>query len=233
LLCGEAASSAAAARQAGFSCIKLKADGRDMPRVCATLREVRDVVGAPMRIRIDLNSAWTVDEAIDWIPRLAAYGIEYIEQPVASVAELSRVRSVVDVPIAADECVTSEAAVRTIAAAGAADVIVVKPGWIGLTQAMGIARAAEECGLDVVVTSTLDTSIGISAALHVAAALPEPLRHCGLATAPLLAGDLVRDALVPVRGSLRLPDGSGLGVRVDTDAIARWRIDTGQAAAAL
>jgi O-succinylbenzoate synthase len=137
------------------------------------------------------------------------------------------------VPIAADEVVTSEAAVRMIAAAGAADVIVVKPALVGLTEATRIVRAAEECGLAVVITSTLDSSIGIAAALHLAATLSDPIRHCGLATAPLLAGDLVRDRLMPARGFLHLSDAPGLGVRVNRDDIEQWRADMPQTTTAL
>lgn len=228
----DAVKGAAAAARSGFTCLKLKIDGHDMRRSCATLRQVRDAVGEAMKIRVDVNCAWSVGEAIEWIPRLAAYGIEYVEQPVASIAELARVRAAVDVLIAADECVSGEADVRAIAASGAADVIVVKPAVVGLSNAMAIARAAGECGLDVVVTSTLDTSIGIAAALHVAATLTDPARHCGLATAELLAGDLVEEPLVPLHGFLRLPGASGLGVRADGDSIERWRIGlTGEAVA--
>lgn len=220
----DAASEAAAAKRDGFTCLKLKIDGRDVRQSCAKLCQVRDAVGEAMKIRVDVNCGWNADEAIEWIPRLAAHGIEYVEQPVASIAELARVRPAVGVPIAADECVSGEADVRAIAAAGAADVIAVKPAVVGLTNAMAIARAAAECGLEVVVTSTLDTSIGIASALQLAAILPDPIRHCGLATAPLLAGDLASEPLVPVCGFLRLPEAPGLGVRADGAAIERWRV---------
>jgi O-succinylbenzoate synthase len=232
LIGSDALESALVAVRGGFTCLKLKIDGHDIRKSCAVLRELRHAVGEAMKIRIDVNRGWSVDEAIECIPRLAASGIEYIEQPVASIAELARVRSAVGVPIAADECVTGEAAVRGIAAAAAADVIVVKPALVGLQSAMAIAGAATECGLAVVVTSALETSIGIAAALHLAATLPDPVRHCGLATAPLLAGDLVGEPLVPMRGFLRLPDAPGLGVHGD-DSIERWRVDASEEVAVL
>lgn len=220
----DAVKDAEAAKRSGFTCVKLKIDGRDVGQGCARLRELRDAVGEAMRIRVDVNCGWSVGEAIEWIPHLAAYGVEYIEQPVASIGELARVRQAVGVPIAADECVKGEADVRAIAASGAADVIVVKPALVGIANAMAIVRAAAECGLDIVVTSTLDTSIGIAAALQLAATLPDPIRHCGLATAPLLAGDLVEEPVLPMRGFLRLPEAPGLGVHADGDSIERWQV---------
>ena len=76
--------------------------------------------------------------------------------------------------------------------------------------------------MNVVVTSVLDTSIGIAAALHLAATLPDPVLPCGLATASLLAGDLVREPLMPRGGWLSVPQGPGLGVQLDPAAVRRW-----------
>lgn len=233
LLGGEPRHSAMAAKLAGFTCVKLKIDGRDIAGSCDALRSVRDALGEELGIRVDLNRSWTVPEAIRGIPMLAAYGVELIEQPVASIAELAAVRSAVEVPIAADECVIDEESIRLVAAAGAADVVVLKPALVGLSEAMLMARTAAECGLDVVVTSALDTSVGIAAALHLVATLPDSQRHHGLATASLLAGDLVEKRLVAQQGTLRFPDRLGLGVRIDEDAIARWRLDAAGTAAVL
>ena len=104
-----------------------------------------------------------------------------------------------------------------------ANVIVVKPALLGLRAAVAVVRTAQACGMNVVVTSVLDTSLGIAAALHLAATLPDPVLPCGLATASLLAGDLAHEPLVPRGGWLEVPRGPGLGVQLDTEMLQRWR----------
>jgi L-alanine-DL-glutamate epimerase-like enolase superfamily enzyme len=102
---------------------------------------------------------------------------------------------------------------------------VVKPALLGLHAAVSVVRMAQACGLGVVVTSALDTSIGIAAALHLAATLPDPVLPCGLATASLLAGDLANDAPTPRGGWLEVPPGPGLGVHLDAERLQRWRME--------
>jgi o-succinylbenzoate synthase len=205
----------------GFRCLKLKV-GRGVEEDVARLAAVRAAVGPQVRLRIDANGMWSLDEALRFLPQLAAYDLEYIEQPVAGVADLAQLRRAIDVPIAADECVTDAGVVQQLAAMRAADVIVVKPALLGLRAAIAVVRAAQACGMNVVVTSALDTSIGIAAALHLAATLPDPVLPCGLATASLLAGDLARDSLTPRGGWLEVPRGPGLGVQLDTEILRRW-----------
>jgi o-succinylbenzoate synthase len=218
---GDAASAAHELVSQGFHCLKLKV-GRDVRRDVARLAAVRAAAGPQVRLRIDANGVWTLEEAVEFLPQLTACDLEYIEQPVASMADLAQVRRAVDVPIAADECVADAAAVRQLAALGAADVVVVKPALLGLHAAVSVVRAAQACGMGVVVTSALDTSIGIAAALHLAATLPDPVLPCGLATASLLAGDLTREPLTPRGGWLEVPRGPGLGVQLDTESLRQW-----------
>lgn len=221
---GAAATAARALAAEGFCCIKLKV-ARDFAGDAARVAAVRAAIGPEVGIRLDANGIWTVDEAINVIPRLATHGIEYVEQPVREMADLARVRRTVETAIAADESVTDADSVRQLAAMEAADFVVVKPALLGLGSAAAVIRTARACGLKVVVTSALDTSIGIAAALHLAATLPDPALPCGLATASLLAGDLVRQPLVPRGGWLSVPQGPGLGVQLDTAAVRRWCCD--------
>lgn len=207
----------------GFLCLKLKVTD-DVDTECRRLEAIRAAVGDTVQIRLDCNGSWTVRQAVAAISRLAVYNIEYVEQPVAQIADLAAVRRAVDVPIAADESVTDEQAVEAIASAEAADVVVVKPTLLGVRLAAEVAESAHHCGLDVVVTSALDTSIGITAAAHLAATLPNPLRACGLATAPLLAADLVAVPPAVTHGRLALPFAPGLGVTLDQAALTRWSI---------
>ncbi len=234
----DAATPAGSARQAerlvvqGVRCLKLKLDPRDLAGACRLLAAVRAAVGPAVALRVDLNEGWSVAEAIAALDRLAAYGLEYVEQPVATIEALAAVQRAVPVALAADEAVTDAASVAAIAAAGAARVVVLKPARLGVRRSLAIAAAARRAGLDVVVTSTLDSSIGIAAAAHVAAAIGTR-RACGLATATLLRGDLVASPPPIVDGALHLPAAPGLGLALDRRALARWQTGPTQSLADL
>jgi L-Ala-D/L-Glu epimerase len=206
----------------GFSCIKVKVSPDDLAGDDARLAAIRTAVGERVLLRIDANAAWSVEYAVQAISRLAAHDLDYVEQPVASIGGLAEVRRRVRTAIAADESVTSVTAVESLAAAGAADLVVIKPSLLGLRASAEIAKRAKELRLGVVITSTLDTSVGIAAAVHLAATLPDPLPPCGLATVELLAGDLVTEPLMAREGQIPVPPGTGLGVRFDEEAAARW-----------
>ena len=170
----------------------------DVSRVAA----VREALGPGGNVRVDANGAWSVDEAIAAIGELsrAAGGLEYVEQPCRTVDELARLRVHVDVPIAADESIRLATDPLEVARRGAADIAVIKVGPLGgVWHALTIAT---ECGLPVVVSSAVDTSIGLAAGLALAGALPELPYACGLGTASLLAGDVVPRPLTPIDGVL-------------------------------
>jgi O-succinylbenzoate synthase len=166
----------------------------DVERVAA----VRDALGRDGRVRVDANGAWSLADARWAVAALAAFDLEYVEQPCAEVEDLALLRVAlaragVDVRVAADESVRKAADPLRVARAGAADVVVLKVAPLG-----GVApalRLAQECGLPVVVSSALDTSIGIAAGVALAAALPELPFACGLATTSLLDGDVVPQSL--------------------------------------
>ncbi|HET7034652.1 MAG TPA: enolase C-terminal domain-like protein, partial [Thermomicrobiaceae bacterium] len=176
-------------------------------------------------LRLDANGGWSVAEALALLRSVAPLGIELIEQPVAAadLEGLARVRAAGLVPVAADEAVTDLETVKRIVALGAADVLVVKPMLAGGPRAgRAIVEMARAAGLCALVTTTIDSGVGIAAALHLAATLPNPPLACGLGTRSLLAGDLVTGLPPVVSGSLRLPSGFGLGIRLDHDAGERW-----------
>jgi o-succinylbenzoate synthase len=168
----------------------------------ARLEAVRDALGPSGSIRIDANGAWDVPTAVDRIPRYAkaAGDLEYVEQPCASVDELARVRRRVDVPIAADESIRRTVDPLLVARRQAADVVVLKVAPLGGVRAC--LDLAERVGLPIVVSSAVDTAVGIAAGLALAAALPELPYACGLATGSLLSDDVVAEPQRPVGGSL-------------------------------
>jgi o-succinylbenzoate synthase len=168
----------------------------DIDRVAA----VREALGPAGRIRLDANGVWDVDTAVNALERLAAFGLELVEQPVADLEDLARVRRRVAVPVAADESIRTLDDARRLAALDAADAIVVKvQPFGGVRAALGVIEAA---GVPAIVSSLYETSIGLAAGVALAAALPELPYACGLGTATLLAGDVVADPLVPQGGVL-------------------------------
>ncbi|MSZ77120.1 MAG: o-succinylbenzoate synthase, partial [Actinobacteria bacterium] len=182
--------------------VKVAEPGQSLADDQARLEAVRDALGPGGRVRIDVNGLWDVDTARRAIPVLdrAAGGLEYVEQPCASVEELATVRRAVAVPIAADESIRRAADPYRVRELEAADVAVLKVQPLGGVRAC--LRIAEDIGLPVVVSSALESSVGIATGLALAAALPELPYACGLATVQLLAGDLTRRPLLPVDGHL-------------------------------
>ena len=221
----EVAREAAEALARGFRTVKVKV-GRDHALDGDRLRAVRGAAGPHAAIRIDANGVWSEAEAVAAVAAHAAHDVALCEQPVApgpdAPARLARVRAASPIPIAADESCPSLADLRVLLDAGAVDAVVVKPLRTGLREALGMITEASARDLPGILTTTFDTGIGTSLALHLAALLPEPRPACGLATLPLLAGDIARGFPAPEAGALALPAAPGLGVTLDDAALDRF-----------
>jgi len=208
--------------------VKVGEPGQTLAQEQERLEAVRDALGPAGAIRVDVNGLWSVDEAVTRIPLLdrAAGGLEYVEQPVASVEDLALVRRRVGVPIAADESIRRAEDPYRVRDLGAADVAVLKVQPLGGVRAC--LRIAEDIGLPVVVSSALETSIGIAAGVALAAALPELPFACGLATVQLLTDDVTAAPLRPRGGYLPVvrPDVDGAALdrtRASPDRERHWR----------
>jgi len=214
----------------------------DVARVAA-VREVLAARGPGTAVRVDANGGWSVDRAAAALRALAAEGpLQYAEQPCASVPELVELRrrlrcAGVEVPVAADESIRRAEDPLAVVRAGAADVAVLKtPPMGGVRAVLALAaRLREEHGVPVVLSSALDTAVGIGAGLAAAAALPaggpgageEPLA-AGLGTGSLLAADVA--APRPLQGgSLPVgpaePDPELLERHAATAERRRWWLD--------
>jgi o-succinylbenzoate synthase len=182
--------------------VKVAEPGQTLSDDVERLEAVRDALGPDGRIRVDANGYWDLDDAVTAIRALdrAAGGLEYVEQPCASVEDLARVRRRVDVPIAADESIRRAEDPYRVRDLEAADIAVLKVQPLGGVRAC--LRIAEDIGLPVVVSSALETSVGIAAGVALAAALPELPFACGLATVQLLTDDVAAPPLLPVDGVL-------------------------------
>lgn len=183
--------------------VKVAASDQTLAQDVARVRAVREAMGPEGRIRVDANGGWNVDEAEHAIHALAPFDLEYVEQPCPTVEELAEIRTrtkYMGIPIAADESVRRADDPLAVAAAGAADLLVIKAAPLG-----GIRRAldiVDRAGLPVVVSSALDTSIGLAMGAHLAASVRNLDYDCGLGTASLLAADVTRDPLLPRDGAI-------------------------------
>jgi O-succinylbenzoate synthase len=193
------------ARFAGCRTAKVKVAeaGQTLAEDVARVREVRRVLGPEGRIRLDANGAWNMDEAEHAMHAMAEFDLEYVEQPCATIAELAELRTrthYMDVLIAADESIRKASDPLEVAQAEAADVFVLKAQPLGgPNQVVTLAHAI---GKPVVLSSALDTSIGIAMGLFAAAALDELPYDCGLATVALLTDDVTDEPLTPINGKL-------------------------------
>ncbi len=183
--------------------VKVAEAGQRLADDIARVRAVRETLGAEGRVRVDANGAWNLDEAERAIHALAEFDLEYVEQPCASIEELRQVRARVaymGIPIAADESVRKAGDPVAVARADAADLLVIKAQPLG-----GVARAlaiVAEAGLPAVVSSALDTAVGIAQGVALAAALPDLDYDCGLGTSALFSRDVadsdLTDGTLPV-----------------------------------
>jgi O-succinylbenzoate synthase len=198
--------------------VKVAEPGQDESQDIERVAAVREALGPDGRIRVDANGGWTVATAARMLRRLGAYSLEYAEQPCATLAELAELRRLVDIPVAADESIRKAQDPLRVRAAGAADIVVVKVAPLGGVHAA--LRVARACGLPVVVSSAVDSSVGLAAGVALAAALPELPYACGLATMSLLAGDVTSEPLTQTLGELpvRRPP-------ADPGSLAAWETD--------
>ncbi len=174
--------------------VKVAEHGQSLDDDVARVAAAREIVGS---VRVDANGGWSVDEAIAAIRTIGE--VEYVEQPCATVPELAAVRRAVDVPIAADESIRKADDPYRVVAADAADIAVVKVAPLGGMRAT--LSLAESIGLPVVVSSALDSAVGMAAGVAAAAALPTLDHACGLATGTLFTSD-VAEPFVPSEGAV-------------------------------
>ena len=204
--------------------VKVADPGQHLDDDIARVRAVREALGAEGRVRIDANAAWNIDEAERALHALAEFDLEYAEQPCATVEELAELRTRVKymgIPIAADESIRKAEDPLAVARAGAADLIVIKAQPLG-----GIRRALNivaETGLPAVVSSALDTAVGLSQGAALAASLPQLDFDCGLGTSALFVEDVAD--LAPQDGAIPAARVAPDAARLDRLAASEDRRD--------
>ncbi len=200
------------------------------------IARVRAVRGArpEAAIRVDANGAWSVDEALIALRSLAEVGLQYAEQPCGTVEDLVALRELLDrahvqVPLAADESIRKADDPLRVARTGAIDVAVVKVAPLGgVVRTLEVADELSRLGVRLVVSSALDTSVGMAAGVAAAAALPSEPLACGLGTVALFSSDVCADPLLPTSGwltarpSAPVPDPERFAASPDR---TRWWLD--------
>jgi O-succinylbenzoate synthase len=223
---------AAAIATAGHGCttakVKVAERGQSLDDDVARVAAVRDALGPQGRIRIDANGGWSTTQARVALTELDAFDLEYVEQPCRSVEEMAQVRSFGLALVAADESIRLAADPLRVVRAGACDLAVLKVAPLG--GVLPALRIAAEVGVPVVVSSAVDTSIGLSAGIALAACLPELPYACGLGTRELLTADVVAEtaSLFPRAGVVHVgrPEvdaAAAAAVLADSRTNARWR----------
>lgn len=211
----------------GTAKVKVAEPGQSFGDDLARVEAVRDALGPAGKLRIDVNGAWSVDDARLRLAELTRFDLEYVEQPCATTEELAQLRrslarSGVSVLIAADESIRRCGDPQRVVALEAADIAVLKVQPLG-----GVRRClelAEQLALPVVVSSALETSVGLAAGVALAAALPELPFACGLNTATMFTADVTDEPLVAVDGviAVRPVRPRATGWQADAGTNDRW-----------
>lgn len=203
--------------------VKIGDPGDDAAMDRSRLDSVRTALGGAGRIRVDVNAAWDLETATRRLAELVEFDLEYVEQPVATIEEMVELRRRIPIPLAADELVRQSPQPMALVEAGAADILILKVQPMG-----GVSRVldlAERSPLPVVISSALETSVGMYGGLLAASRLAEVPYACGLGTVALLQGDPTLAPLIPNDGFLevRRPE-------PDPDLLERWSPDRARSA---
>ena len=217
----------------GCTTIKVKVGSDDLAEDVSRVAAIREVLGGSGAIRVDANAAWFLEDAVVALRELAQFDLQYAEQPCAT-ADLRALRSRTSVRLAVDEGIRHSADLDEVARglADIADVAILKPQTLGGGAATMrlVERLADCADLPVVISGSLDSSVGLSAVVAAAAAVPNLPFACGLGTGALFADDVVDTPLIPVGGRIAVgsvaPDEAALArahARVTPDRIDYWR----------
>lgn len=217
--------------------VKVAERGQSLVDDVARVGAVREALADGGRIRLDANGAWTTEQAAEALRALGTFDLEYVEQPCASLVECAALRTLTDVPVAVDEGLRrAPDPHHVVGLAESADVLVLKVAPLGgVRPAMAVAQTY---GLPCVVSSALDSSVGLSAALALAAALPDLSYACGLGSGQLVIADVTGDRVLPAAGHLRVrssapePD-TVMAVAMPPAHLAAWQQRLAEAYAAL
>ena len=201
----------------GFKTIKAKIVGEPSQAAARTF-ELRAAIGSTVKLRVDANANWNFEQALNFCEATQLANLEVVEQPIdhllpRALEDLAHLRRRTGCHLAIDEGIRAAADVGRVGAAQAADVVVLKPmflgGWRPTWQAVQLAHT---CGLGVIITSSMDGCIGVAFAAHMAAACNLTTYAHGLATSDRFEADLTSEPLQVKNGNLLIRERPGLGI---------------------
>ena len=205
-----------------FRVYKIKIDARGIKPALEKIKAVRDRVGDDVMIRLDLNRGLDFEDAVGLLNQIKEFGIEYVEEPLKepTTQSLTALREKTGLRIALDETVAETEKFYDLLNSRACDVIVVKPMVLGgINKSMKLSKISAEQGLKTVITSTLESGIGVAACLHVAAMLGHHILPCGLDTLDLFQDNIINETFPIASGHMNVPEGPGLGVTLKDSLI--------------
>ena len=205
-----------------FRVYKIKIDARGIKPALEKIKVVRDRVGDDVMIRLDLNRGLDFEDAVGLLNQIKEFGIEYVEEPLKepTTQSLTALREKTGLRIALDETVAETEKFYDLLNSRACDVIVVKPMVLGgINKSMKLSKISAEQGLKTVITSTLESGIGVAACLHVAAMLGHHILPCGLDTLDLFKDNIINENFPIVSGYMNVPERPGLGVTLKDSLI--------------
>ncbi|QDU96049.1 mandelate racemase/muconate lactonizing enzyme family protein [Lignipirellula cremea] len=210
----------------GFTTLKAKAGleiRQDLEMVCG----VRDAVGSRLKLRLDPNQAYSREQSAELARQLEPFDLEYLEQPLPEqpLADARWLRSQSRTPIALNESVVGPASVLEILREEAADFLLPDTHIAGGIQpCVTIGRIAEAGGLPCIMHCGHDLGPKTAAMLHIAAACPA-YSLANDTTYYGLEDDIITERFAIQAGKMNVPTGPGLGVRIDPEKLARYRVD--------
>jgi len=210
-----------------YRAYKLKVGVESDERELEKIAYLRDTLGEGISIRLDANRAFGFAQAVRFLASVAQFKIEYTEEPLRAnqYSRLSELRAESPVPIALDESLSDRSIGKAtwslrdralqLADKGAMDVVVIKPMLAGgLCEAIELARDLSRTDVKMVISSAIETGVGLTAALHLAAALGDAVLPCGMDTLGLLADSLINESLSVENGCISVPTECGLGITI-------------------
>jgi O-succinylbenzoate synthase len=187
---------------------------------------VRSAVGEDIKIRIDANGSWNLTKTFIIMKIIERFKLEYCEEAIPftegkNLIVLRILHALTKVPLAVDESCRDQKTLDKIIQSKAIENIIVKPAVSGLKESLAIIRNARKSGLKTIVTTTYDSGIGTTLAIHLAAATGEKSAH-GLSTLDLLSGDLIENPPQIENGNIVIPKNSGLGIKTDIQQLEQY-----------
>jgi L-alanine-DL-glutamate epimerase-like enolase superfamily enzyme len=224
----EMARQAAAEVDAGFQAVKIKV-GESILNDIARVAAVREAIGARAALRVDANDHYQPADAIRLIKAIEDYDIEHVEQPVArrDILGMQTVRKAVGVPLMTDDMVATPREAMNVIRLGAADRMKVKVTKHGLDGARLITEMLAAAGMKAVLGHVFELGLAAAAEGQFAACASNlaPPHEIGSMQPMGTAADIIAEDLWTERGFIRIPDGPGLGVRLDPEKVAELRVD--------